>query len=948
MKKLYILSVILIFQAAPSAADDSLSYEGKVSSGGVESVGILAFEISTDDGSIVAAGSGAAALTAQAEASLALAPAWIRADLRDLCSRVSQESQDAMAEQLLALDDPRLIDEVAFTFARLSPEIVERSRSHLDAAVENARWIYQVDADLDYVEVVDVGNPAADDDFYTTTRYRVMDGGAEVSYTLPQEMYYWYIVHPILDCAEWFYRIAPRTGLQSASGEWWRTFYYEDDETSDYVRPYVLVQPNEIDDAYLASADFGGPAAASFFTGPARSMSTVVRQTGSRMPAFVSFVHGDGRCCDASYPNPDGQVFATTIPVEAAALAGEGELLENMLRAGTGNRELRLDVLLSDNLGNTAPRKVLILRDRNPFDAASDPNETALAAFGWDVDVLPSADLDALVLTTSEAPFVPSDYVKIVVPSDQPLDLYRALSASAAKIEQFVDMGGVFELHGAVRPADDWTALPAMPFGLAALPMDGAHGADDVEAAGFPLLKEIIEDTPYLWDRQKVILPGERAFDPGEGAVAKIGWWTANSLPWRVQEMATWRRNPVIERSSYPARILYNHFGNCGEIQDVYGAAMRTLLVPCALMGTMADDHAWNEFYENDEWHPLQVDWSGSVTQIDNWGVAYDADTGGGKTIAGMTMTRPDCMLNNVLGRYEPEIDTDGIILSGDYSFYVTLRLTVVDREGKPVDGARILIATPGLYDPSSLSAATWAFTGKDGIAEFTVGENNAYYYQAESPIGTLPQPGYVDRLVTEAGTAEPGTVIERTIQFSGTDPATGLDFPSIPRLAVSEASYTPPGDGAEAWNVTASVSVGRELAYGHSLIDEKSWMEPAGDGALNVYLMDEADYGLLTGGMSAGAIHVAENITSDDFDLDLPTGSGKWYLVIAGPGRVTGAREVSALVETSLRSPAEELPDEAVEESAGEAEEDVEPDGGDGGEPGGEEGGCGCTLVSL
>jgi len=947
LKKIFSLLCVFALFAAPLGADDSLSYIGKVSSGGTERVGFIAFEVSTADGTIIQAYSNETTLTTQAEQSLEIVPAWVRADLRDAYSRVDAELQDIMAGLLLGIDDPRIIDEVAFTFARLGPETIDHSKDYLETAVENAAWIYLVDEDLDYVEIVDVGNPAADDDFYTTTRYTVLDGGTETSYTLPQDVYYWYVVHPILDCQEWLRKLYPPTGFSTVEGEWWRSFYYEDNEEGHYTRPAVLTAPNDITDSELASYDFGDAAAYSFLVGPERSYSGVVRQAGSRSTVFMAFVHGDGRCCNSSYPNPDGQVFVTTMPVEAAAANGSGDLLENMLLAGQGNRELRTNLLLSEYLDDTAPRKILILKDRNPFDAAEDFNETLLVRLGRDYDVLTSADLAALELTTTEPPYMPSEYIKIVVPSDQPFSLYQALSDNAAKIEEFVDHGGVLQFHAATRPADDWTAL-VMPFGIEALSMDGSNYTDDIEIAGFPLLKEVIENTTYLWDRERVVLPGERAYDPSEGAIAKIGWWVANNHPWRVIEMATWRRNPTIQRAVDPARILFNHFANCGEIQDVYGAAMRTLLIPCSLTATHADDHVWNEFYENDGWYPLQVSWSGSSTHIDEWSVAYDADTGGGKTISGMIVTRPDCYIHNVLGRYEPEVDGDGIIQSGDYSYYVTLRITVVDRNNYPVDGARIFIATPAFYDPSSLGVATWAFTGPDGVAEFNVGENNDYYYQVESVIGTVPDEDHVDLLVRETETTEPGEVIERSIKLEGVD-SSGLPFPPIPSISVSEDTHSPPGMLEDAWTLRVGVAGDRELAYGASLImNERSWMEPAGSGSVSVFLMDADNYRLFLDGYGAGGVKVAEDVLEYNFDIDLLPDSGTWYLVVAGPDRVVNAREISLDIETFFRAAVEEegWPDEGIPDVwvDGEEQPEAETDG-DGPEEGNGEG-CGCRMA--
>jgi len=261
------------------------------------------------------------------------------------------------------------------------------------------------------------------------------------------------------------------------------------------------------------------------------------------------------------------------------------------------------------------------------------------------------------------------------------------------------------------------------------------------------------------------------------------------------------------------------------------------------------------------------------------------------------------------------------------------------------------MIFTSGIYDPATIGLATMAYTGPDGVAEFTVGENNVYYYQIDSPLGVLPEPDYVDMLATEEQTQEPGTVIERTYAYEGLDPE-GQPYPIVPAVSVSPAPYDPPPGDAERWTVSVDVAAGRELAYGANyLAGDQTWMEPAGDGALSVYLMDEANYTLFTAREAPAAVNVAEGVREQAFDIDLPVGGGTWYLVLASPGRVVNAPEVSVDVATVLRSveadepAAEEGEDtEAGEDAAGEEQEEEGEDGD--GPDGGDGEGCGCSIA--
>ncbi len=134
-----------------------------------------------------------------AEAALTLAPAWIRDDLAVAFLQHRPKKQDKLAALLLDLEDLRLIDEVAFTIAHLSPEVLADEDFHLELIVENAEWVYKVDPELQYVDIVEVGDPMVDDDFWSTTSYRTTLDGQPGTLELERDLYYWYVVHPRIE-----------------------------------------------------------------------------------------------------------------------------------------------------------------------------------------------------------------------------------------------------------------------------------------------------------------------------------------------------------------------------------------------------------------------------------------------------------------------------------------------------------------------------------------------------------------------------------------------------------------------------------------------------------------------------------------------------------------------------------------------------------------------------
>ena len=139
-------------------------------------------------------------LTELGEQAVAAAPSWVRDDLAITLGQLDATTQDDVAMQVVDLDEPWLLDEVAFSIAHTSPEVFDRPSFHPEVFQRNAALLYEIDDALDYVELVDEGEPGVDDDFWTTATYRVQaaDGTVE-EHTVDPEIYYWYVVHPRLE-----------------------------------------------------------------------------------------------------------------------------------------------------------------------------------------------------------------------------------------------------------------------------------------------------------------------------------------------------------------------------------------------------------------------------------------------------------------------------------------------------------------------------------------------------------------------------------------------------------------------------------------------------------------------------------------------------------------------------------------------------------------------------
>ncbi len=174
-------------------------------------------------------------LTELAQEAVDLAPNWLKDDLALAFIRIPTKKQDKLAPFLIDLEDPNLIDEVAFTIAHLSPEVLKDGDFKNGLIVENAEWIYRVDPQLSFVDIVEYGEAGVDDDFWSTTTYHSVVDGQTVDFELPRDIYYWYVVHPRIEDERPLYIDGWATcydsSLECASnaqeGMFWREFLWE-------------------------------------------------------------------------------------------------------------------------------------------------------------------------------------------------------------------------------------------------------------------------------------------------------------------------------------------------------------------------------------------------------------------------------------------------------------------------------------------------------------------------------------------------------------------------------------------------------------------------------------------------------------------------------------------------------------------------------------------------
>ncbi|MGB9561577.1 MAG: transglutaminase domain-containing protein, partial [bacterium] len=359
------------------------------------------------------------------------------------------------------------------------------------------------------------------------------------------------------------------------------------------------------------------------------------------------------------------------------------------------------------------------------------------------------------------------------------------------------------------------------------------------------VLANVLQLPTYLWTRSDTSFPPARPFRPNDSALDIIGNWVSKILPYGA----------AAPRPIQPNQIAYSHHGYCGEVQDLLAAATRCALIPCASTMDPAEDHVWNEFYDNG-WEYYQVDREGGGTSMGYDGGRQDVDYGGGKNIS---------MIWNYWGNGYVEDVSDR------YSQVCTLQVNVRDEFGFPVDGALIIVATEGFYDSTTLDIAGCAFTNRFGQAKFVVGDRRNFYIRAESSIGNYPSTGGVI-LVARATVA--GRVYSSNVTIRA----------HVPFIPV-ESELTPPESLVAGYAITVDYHVPCEyIVQNNSYFDSEGsefrWLSYGG--AVAFFICDSVNYELFVSSRPFRAYMFEELTTDGEVEFYLPDTLQPWYVVFS------------------------------------------------------------------
>jgi hypothetical protein len=188
------------------------------------------------------------ALTPLAVEAVALAPAWLVADLRANLVGLGAPLQDELAALMTEIEDPRALDEVAFTIAHMSPEHLAHQDFRSQIIVDNVTALFAIDEAVAYADIVDfdVGHGGGTTDgYFSTITYRTMADGENVEQlTMAKEFYYWYVMFPVIEDERATY-IVPDTGQpgEPPTGRFWRDYlFWEADDGYQPLSTYLTGQ----------------------------------------------------------------------------------------------------------------------------------------------------------------------------------------------------------------------------------------------------------------------------------------------------------------------------------------------------------------------------------------------------------------------------------------------------------------------------------------------------------------------------------------------------------------------------------------------------------------------------------------------------------------------------------------------------------------------------------
>jgi hypothetical protein len=330
------------------------------------------------------------------------------------------------------------------------------------------------------------------------------------------------------------------------------------------------------------------------------------------------------------------------------------------------------------------------------------------------------------------------------------------------------------------------------------------------------------------------------AADLGEAAL-QVGEWIQGFMTFGYES-----------QELQPLVIYDDHYGSCGEYSIITSVAAKTALVPTASASARADDHEWNEY-----WDERWIMWDNSLGDITgsgnphypylDWPEIFDDDlysSGVLGQVAHVFRYRPDDAVFPSEVVYTPTEEVD---------------LAVTDANGEPVEGARVIVEE--LTESGGLPC-TWGYTDAAGTAAFLLGNDLGYRFRVSHDLLGTPAASPV------VGTDEPGPI-----------PAEAQLDAAFPRGFENAGAAA--GDVALALELTVvgatqhrinQITEGYEMGLTHEIEIE--------GGQLDLFLLDEDGFAAFAAGEPFAAFSPVTGATDAALDLAVPA-EGYRYVVL-------------------------------------------------------------------
>jgi hypothetical protein len=259
-------------------------------------------------------------------------------------------------------------------------------------------------------------------------------------------------------------------------------------------------------------------------------------------------------------------------------------------------------------------------------------------------------------------------------------------------------------------------------------------------------------------------------------------------------------------------------------------AIAKAVLIPSVCTSNSAEDHMWNEFWDN-RW----IHWDGGVDNPRMYEKSW------GKKISSVWDYRGDSGIFSV---------------SEKYTYVCNLTATVLDSEGMPVDGALIDIQTEFYYNDTMLTTTTWGTTDYSGKVTIPLGDQRNFWASADSDsLGTDPISG-------------PTQII--------TDSVMGVNYTHTFNLPLGADSLnvdeiTNPGVVDPKFQMDVKYNVDANILKTQSAHSNREGNHYSQSGNIDFFIANNINYNLYAGGFSFNAYNVDERSSAGEHQFVLP-----------------------------------------------------------------------------